>query len=270
MRQIPPMKGNAMSLMRIPKCLAILPVGLATAAYAAPVGNPLTIVGIAAAATLTVKLVIVLLVLVSIASWGMLLFKLTELRRATRGIDCCQDIVARAGMLRSVPDLSDSAASLLVDAARAELRISDKIIAQSGGAGAKERIAVQFERLENGISRRISRGVSFFATVASVTPFVGLFGTVWGIMHSFIGIADSNSTSLAVVAPGIAEALLATAIGLGVAIPATVMYNVVGKLAATYRASLTDCSASILCLVSRDIERSEASPTAVRAPLVDA
>jgi biopolymer transport protein ExbB len=95
----------------------------------------------------------------------------------------------------------------------------------------------------------------FLATVGSATPFVGLFGTVWGIMTSFQAIANSQNTNLAVVAPGIAEALLATAMGLVAAIPAVVIYNHLTRMIAGYRALLGDASAQVMLLISREQSR---------------
>ena len=91
--------------------------------------------------------------------------------------------------------------------------------------GFKERVALRLERVEAAMSRQIARGTGVLATIGATAPFVGLFGTVWGIMNSFIGISEAHTTNLAVVAPGIAEALLATALGLVAAIPAVVIYN---------------------------------------------
>jgi biopolymer transport protein ExbB len=105
------------------------------------------------------------------------------------------------------------------------------------------------------------RGTGVLATIGATAPFVGLFGTVWGIMNSFIGISKSHTTNLAVVAPGIAEALLATAFGLAAAIPAVVIYNVFARSIAGYRAGLGDAAAEVLRLVSRDLERAAAVPT---------
>jgi biopolymer transport protein ExbB len=101
----------------------------------------------------------------------------------------------------------------------------------------------------------MTRGTGILATIGSTGPFVGLFGTVWGIMNSFIGISEAQTTNLAVVAPGIAEALLATAMGLVAAIPAVVIYNAFARSIAGYKALLLDASAELLRLVSRDIDR---------------
>ena len=113
----------------------------------------------------------------------------------------------------------------------------------------------------------ILRGTGVLATIGATAPFVGLFGTVWGIMDSFIGISKTNTTNLAVVAPGIAEALLATAMGLIAAIPAVVMYNAFARAITGYRAQLGDAAAEILRHLSRDLDR-EDFPQKDAAPVV--
>jgi biopolymer transport protein ExbB len=148
-----------------------------------------------------------------------------------------------------------SGAALLVEAAVQEVSLS----AGLDSTGVKERILWQLERIETGLSRRTSRGTGVLATIGATAPFVGLFGTVWGIMNSFIGISQAQTTNLAVVAPGIAEALLATALGLIAAIPAVVIYNVFARSTAAYRAMLGDASAQVLKVVSRDLDRGSMS-----------
>ena len=111
----------------------------------------------------------------------------------------------------------------------------------------------------------MNKGTGALATIGATAPFVGQFGTVWGIMNSFIGISKAHTTNLAVVAPGIAEALLATAIGLFAAIPAVVIYNQFTRSIARYRALLGDASAEVLRLVSRDLDRGDGQ---VRLPKV--
>jgi len=132
--------------------------------------------------------------------------------------------------------------------------------------GIKERIAARFERIEAGVGRQMLRGTGILATIGATAPFVGLFGTVWGIMNSFIGISKLHTTNLAVVAPGIAEALLATAFGLAAAIPAVVIYNMFSRSIAQYRALYADTSVEIMTMVSRDlVQRPEHYPAAVPA-----
>ncbi len=218
--------------------------------------SPISVGGIIADATPTVKLVIALLLIISVVSWAMLGAKTVQLRAAFSSIEQARDLLARSPSLSTIGDVGDGAVRWLLKDANRELDHS-RGLKSIGSGGTTERVALTLARSEDHLARRIGAGVSFFATAGSVTPFVGLFGTVWGIMHSFMGIAQANSTSLAVVAPGIAEALLATAVGLVVAIPATVMYNVIGKWVGAYRSRLTDCSAAILCIVSRDIERGQ-------------
>src|SRR6266496_4205440 len=145
----------------------------------------------------------------------------------------------------------------LLQAAVAELKLS---AGASEHDGTKERVASRLERIEARYARRILRGTGVLATIGATAPFVGLFGTVWGIMNSFIGTSKSHTTNLAVVAPGIAEALLASAFGLAAAIPAVVIYNVFARSIAGYRAELGDAAAEVLRLVSRDLERAAAAP----------
>src|ERR1700752_5402159 len=136
-------------------------------------------------------------------------------------------------------------------AAANEIRLS----ANWRADGLKEPIAWQSERIEMAAGRRISRGTGVLATIGATAPFVGLFGTVWGIMNSFIGISEAHTTNLAVVAPGIAEALLATALGLVAAIPAVVIYNLLPRTSAGHRALLGDASAMVLLLINREGDR---------------
>jgi biopolymer transport protein ExbB len=144
-----------------------------------------------------------------------------------------------------------TAVAALVRAAVAEAQQSTNL----HGDGLKERIAWQLERIEIALARRITRGTGVLATIGATAPFVGLFGTVWGIMNSFIGISRAHTTNLAVVAPGIAEALLATALGLAAAIPAVVIYNVFARSITGYRGILGDASMHVMRLVSRDLDR---------------
>jgi len=140
----------------------------------------------------------------------------------------------------------DAVAQLVQSAAR-EVSLSDGI----NDEGLKERVALRLERVEGAMARRVARGTGIVATIGATAPFVGLFGTVWGIMNAFIGISEAHTTNLAVVAPGIAEALLATAMGLIAAIPAVIIYNVLVRGITAYRALLGDASAQVLLVLSR-------------------
>lgn len=200
-----------------------------------------------------VKLVIIGLIIASLVSWTIFIAKLAELRKAMAAERIIHADVAK---LRSLEDANSDPAlskSVLVGEASAELALSADAL--QDGDGIKERIVSRFERFEAALSRKMTRGVNILATIGATAPFVGLFGTVWGIMNSFIGIAEKQTTNLAVVAPGIAEALLATALGLVAAIPAVVMYNHFSRQISAYRALVSDTASAILRLVSRDLSR---------------
>ena len=121
----------------------------------------------------------------------------------------------------------------------------------------QERAASHFAEIAKDEGAKARRGTGVLATIGAVAPFVGLLGTVWGIMNSFIGISKAQTTNLAVVAPGIAEALLATAIGLVAAIPAVVFYNAVARSVKTYLESVQRASGATQRLLSRDLDRAK-------------
>ncbi len=170
-----------------------------------------------------------------------------HVRRGLRILAGAPTLSQAAEQLRNGKD----AAAQLMHAAVQEIGLSVNLERD----GPKERIALLLERIELANSRKISRGTGVLATIGSTAPFVGLFGTVWGIMNSFIGISNAHTTNLAVVAPGIAQALLATALGLIAAIPAVVIYNMLARSTTHYRALLGDVSAQVMRLVSRDLDR---------------
>jgi biopolymer transport protein ExbB len=204
-------------------------------------------------ANLVVKAVLIGLLVASIVTWTVWLAKSIELMAAKRKL---QRALSMLSAVRSLADaerqtIGDGPAAALVGAAFAETRLSGDLPSD----GVKERVASRLERVEAAAGRRIARGTGVLATIGSTAPFVGLFGTVWGIMNSFIGISKAQTTNLAVVAPGIAEALLATALGLVAAIPAVVIYNLFARSIGGYRALLADASAEILRLVGRDLDR---------------
>jgi biopolymer transport protein ExbB len=203
-----------------------------------------------------VKGVLIGLAFASLVTWTVYIAKTFELRTARREVRDGLRILAKAATLAQANEQlrnGTTPVAQLMHAAAQEIRLS----ANARGDGLKERIAWQLERLEMATSRKISRGTGVLATVGSTAPFVGLFGTVWGIMNSFIGISNAHTTNLAVVAPGIAQALLATALGLAAAIPAVMIYNVLARQTAHYRALLGDASALIMGLVSRDLDRAK-------------
>ena len=209
--------------------------------------------GMFISADVVVKVVMVGLVIASIVTWTVWLAKTIELLKARWQAKAALGALGAIQALRNVKpsNLKEPAASFCAEAI-AEFRLSDGITDKDG---LKERIGSRLERLEAALSRRINRGTGVLATIGATAPFVGLFGTVWGIMNSFIGISKSQTTNLAVVAPGIAEALLATALGLAAAIPAVVVYNFFARQITGYRGMLSDTSAEVLRIVSRDIDR---------------
>ena len=208
-------------------------------------------------ADILVKAVMIGLVFASVVTWTVWLAKNIELWSALRRL---REAMEAIGSERSLADASASVGSqrgilpTLIDAAVLELQLSSDL---DDKAGIKERIGTRLQRLEVAAGRDMNKGTGVLATIGATAPFVGLFGTVWGIMNSFIGISKAQTTNLAVVAPGIAEALLATAIGLFAAIPAVVIYNQFTRSIARYRALVGDASAEVLRLVSRDLDRGD-------------
>jgi biopolymer transport protein ExbB len=142
----------------------------------------------------------------------------------------------------------------LVNRVAPDERMLDEALSLAGPEGLRQRVRSIVERTEAQAAARLRRGLGLLATIASTAPFVGLFGTVWGIMNAFVGISDSGTTNLAVVAPGIAEALLATAMGLLAAIPAVVLYNHFVRATASWRLALSDAGAAVERLMSRDLD----------------
>ena len=211
--------------------------------------------GMFMAADIVVKTVMVGLVFASVLTWTIWLAKATELMAARRRMGAAIEALNQA---RSWSEASAGlqgrsiGVAALIAAADTELRLSADALSP---AGVKERIASRLERVEAAAGQQMIRGTGILATIGATAPFVGLFGTVWGIMNSFIGISKVQTTNLAVVAPGIAEALLATALGLVAAIPAVVMYNMFARWIAGYRALHADATADILRLISRDLDR---------------
>ncbi|WP_338659403.1 tol-pal system-associated acyl-CoA thioesterase [Pectobacterium araliae] len=203
-----------------------------------------------------VKTVMIGLLLASVITWAIFFSKSVEMSGAKRRLRREYLALEQAKTLDDALETAEAfksgsvAQQLLVDAQN-ELELS---VRSDDNNGIKERTAFRLERRVAATGRHMGRGNGYLATVGAVAPFVGLFGTVWGIMNSFIGIAQTQTTNLAVVAPGIAEALLATAIGLVAAIPAVVIYNVFTRSIAGYKAMVGDVAAQVLLLQSRDLD----------------
>jgi biopolymer transport protein ExbB len=210
-------------------------------------------------ADIVVKVVMIGLAFASLVTWTVWLAKSVEIRfekRRARGKNRWLENARSLDEAEMEFLKEKDPVARLVRAAAREMEVSRSLPKE----GVKERIIWQLERVEATASRRIGNGMGILATIGATAPFVGLFGTVWGIMNSFIGISKAHTTSLAVVAPGIAEALLATAIGLVAAIPAVVIYNVFTRSIGGYRLILGNASANVLRLASRDLDRAGIRP----------
>ncbi|CBY97372.1 Biopolymer transport protein exbB [Salmonella enterica subsp. enterica serovar Weltevreden str. 2007-60-3289-1] len=219
-------------------------------------------------ADIVVKCVMIGLILASVVTWAIFFSKSVEFFTQKRRLKREQLQLADVRSLDQASDIAAgfSAKSLsaqLINEAQNELELSQ---GSEDNEGIKERTGFRLERRVAAAGRYMGRGNGYLATIGAISPFVGLFGTVWGIMNSFIGIAQTQTTNLAVVAPGIAEALLATAIGLVAAIPAVVIYNIFARQIGSYKATLGDVAAQVLLLQSRDLDlNASASAQPVRA-----
>jgi biopolymer transport protein ExbB len=211
-----------------------------------------------------VKVVMIGLLLASVFSWTLLITKLLEFRSLNRVSDGFLEAFRGA---KSIPDMGRIAMSEEFDgnpladmaaAAAQEVELSR----QAGLHVAGEHRDTTLTRAEHAVSavqasltRRLSSGMQFLASVGSNGPFIGLFGTVYGIMNSFIGIANTNTTNLAVVAPGIAEALLATGLGLFAAIPSVIFYNYFQTRISAYGARSEGFVAELMNAISRQLDK---------------
>ena len=229
--------------------------GLATQLRAAADAEPLSPLAMFMDADTVVKSVMLGLLLASLLAWGIWAAKLLQMALAKRQLAKAYRALEAAGTLQSNLAFTSPMAEI-VAAAQAEVAASVDL----NPAGIKDRVASALTRIEAGAARKAQAGVAVLGSVGATAPFIGLFGTVWGIMNSFIGIAESGTTNLSVVAPGIAEALLATAIGLVAAIPAVLFYNHLSRVLSAHRARLTDAVALVERSLSRDLDRKAATP----------
>ena len=208
-------------------------------------------------ADMIVKAVMVGLAFASLVTWTIWLAKGLELAGASRRANAAARKLEQAATLQqalTAIDVGRSGQGPVVELVRAAVREMQRS-GDLSAEGIKERASIAISRIEARAGRSMARGTGLLATIGATAPFVGLFGTVWGIMNSFVGISEAKTTNLAVVAPGIAEALLATALGLVAAIPAVVIYNVFARAIAGYRARLSDVSGEVLQHLSRDLDR---------------
>ncbi|RJT11902.1 biopolymer transporter ExbB [Rahnella inusitata] len=266
------LSGNAMAAPATPAANAVTsetrqPAPAATDATPAPVmqssqteapviPTDLSVLGMYHHADVVVKTVMIGLLLASVVTWALLFSKGSEVftakRRMRREFDALSSV-------RTLDEAAEQAESFAASSTSAQMiRDAQNELELSAGStdnnGIKERTSFRLERRVGAAGRHMGRGNGILATIGAISPFVGLFGTVWGIMNSFIGIAQTQTTNLAVVAPGIAEALLATAVGLVAAIPAVVIYNIFARTITSYRHQVGDVAAQIILLQGRDLD----------------
>jgi len=206
-------------------------------------------------ADILVKAVMIGLAFASLVTWTICIAKMFEFGFAQRRLRGALEQIADSRSLAEAQlalGKNKSILASLLAAAMREARLSAGI---SSDTGIKERAASRFTEIVRAEARGVRRGMGLLATIGATSPFVGLFGTVWGIMNSFIGISKSQTTNLAVVAPGIAEALLATALGLVAAIPAVIIYNHFARLTKGYLETVGRASGAAGRLLSRDLDR---------------
>jgi biopolymer transport protein ExbB len=202
-----------------------------------------------------VKGVMALLIVASIASWALWVLKAGQLRAAKTALRRDIAVLASATSLKGIGDVGDRATVEMLKVAAAELALGGDTPSHRMLEGIEERVAVQLPIVEARAIHHMLAGTNLLGSIGSIAPFVGLAGTVWGIVNSFLSIARSHATSLAVVAPGIAEALIATAMGLAAAIPAVLIYNSLSRSIAGYRRMLSEVSVLVACVLSREAER---------------
>jgi len=206
-------------------------------------------------ADILVKAVMMGLAFASLLTWTIFIAKMIELSLAQRKVRAALGKISDARSLAEAQFALGSKDSVLASLLSAAMREGGLSAGISSDSGIKERAASSFSEIVRAEGRRIRVGMGLLATIGATSPFVGLFGTVWGIMNSFIGISKSQTTNLAVVAPGIAEALLATAFGLAAAIPAVIIYNHFSRVTKSYLELVSRSSGAAARLLSRDLDR---------------
>ncbi|WEF50648.1 tonB-system energizer ExbB [[Pseudomonas] carboxydohydrogena] len=241
----------------VPAAAAPAPTALpaAEAAKASVVPHDLSPWSMFMSADIVVKLVMIGLAFASLMTWTICFAKMREQFVAQQRLKAALRTVSNSRTLaeaRMALGTGKTVLSSFLAMAVHEVRLSSGIV---GDAGIKERAASLFAELTRSEARRMRLGMGMLATIGATAPFVGLFGTVWGIMNSFIGISKMQTTNLAVVAPGIAEALLATAMGLVAAIPAVIIYNHFSRVTKRYLELVSQASGTAGRLLSRDLDR---------------
>jgi len=239
-----------------------LPVAPATDPAAAPAAAPaeepakehedITPVTMFLQASIVVQVVMVLLMAWSVVTWALMFSKLAFFSGLNGTTNRFLTAFRSAG---SLTDAAKSAGKNFRNNALAKMLIAAADEIGTGKkAGLTSRVAQRMGIVQAEVGEELSSGMGIFATVGSIAAFVGLFGTVWGIMNSFIGIAQTQTTNLAVVAPGIAEALFATGIGLFAAVPAVIFYNMFARRIGSYQTRMDNFASEVLVRVARELE----------------
>jgi biopolymer transport protein ExbB len=210
-------------------------------------------------ADVIVKAVMIGLAFASLMTWTIFIAKMVELSVVQRKLRWALAKIGDARSLAEAQFALGAKEGVLPSLLAASMREARQSAGISSDAGIKERAASSCAEIVRAEGRRIRLGMGLLATIGATSPFVGLFGTVWGIMNSFIGISKSQTTNLAVVAPGIAEALLATAFGLVAAIPAVIIYNHFARVTKGYLEQVGRASGASARLLSRDLDRTHGS-----------
>jgi biopolymer transport protein ExbB len=261
-----------------PAAAAAAPAADAAAPAAAPVAEPeapaaapapkkeshITPVSMFMEANWVVKIVMLGLMLASVFSWTLLITKLLEFgslnRKSNRFVEAFRGAktINDMGRIALSDEFEGNPLADMAAAAASEIELSRQAGLAITGAHRDTtiyRAQTAVSAVQSSLSKRLSSGMQFLASVGSGGPFIGLFGTVYGIMNSFIGIAESNTTNLAVVAPGIAEALLATGIGLFAAIPAVIFYNYFQTQISSYGVRSDGFNAELMNNISRQLDK---------------
>lgn len=209
-----------------------------------------TLYGLYENADVVVKFVIYILVIFSLLTWSVLIAKVIEFWRYKKILKLDLFYTKKAIFLEDLPTLKENSfMEIFKNEAIIEMEKSKKL------NGTKSRIRTNFEIKINSIITNAKNLTSILASIGSSAPFIGLFGTVWGIMNSFIGIAGSNDTGLDVVAPGIAEALFATAFGLAAAIPAVLFYNYIIRKTAKFANEIDEIATAVYLIADRTLDK---------------
>lgn len=222
-----------------------------------------SILGLISGADIVVKIVLLLLLMASVWSWAIIIDKSILLSRVSRQIDKFERLFWSGQLLDQLYDRlrnrADHPLAVVFVVAMDEFRKSRTNTSQHAlsylNMGLKERISQAMTVSKNKEIDSLEKNFSFLAVVGSVSPFIGLFGTVWGIMNSFQSISALKNATIAAVAPGIAEALFATAIGLVAAIPAVVFYNILASKINNISNKIEDFSSELGSLLSQEIDR---------------